>query len=136
MSTITAPTTVTVSTEASVTSKVAFEVARILRSQIEGGVLMSLGARTFLATNGKCTVTGDPGLVFDATILPYRKDGTRCTRARTMRVEVTLNGGDLYDLVVTYTQGLERLLHERITDVPVESLNRVLLSLDSDDDRN
>ena len=136
MSTITAPATVTVSTEARVTNEVAFEVARIVRSQIEGGVLMSLGARTFLATNGKCTVTGDAGLVFDATILPYRQDGTRSTRPRTMRVEVTLNAADLYDVVVTYTQRLERLMHERISDVPVESLNRVLLSLDSDDDRN
>lgn len=134
MSTATAPATVSLSSRASVTINVAGQIAATIRSQIELGVLMALGARQLSATDGCGSVTGDPGLVFDASILPYRKDGTRGARARTMRVEVSLNGRDYYDVVVHYVNRGERIEHAMIENVPAENLSLVLLHLDRDDD--
>ena len=109
------------------------QVAKTIRRQIEVGVLFSLGARQFAAISTSGGVK--PALAFNATILPYRKDGSRGTGARTMLVEVALNALDLYDITVTYRNRGELVTHESIENVDAFSLSRVLLSLDSDEPR-
>lgn len=117
------------------------QIAATIRKQITGGVLMSLAARGFGFATGAATRSGNPGLIFVATVLPFTQNGTRAARPRTMVAEVTLNSGDLYDIVVYYRQrgdryGLgEPVIHEQHTDVPAEALARVMLSIDSDNDR-
>ena len=98
------------------------EIASTIRSQCQSGVLMSLGARNYVATPN--------GLRFHATILPMRKDGTRGTRPRTMEVEIALNGRDYYDIAVVCGEKV----HAELKDVDVATLNRALLSLDYDGD--
>lgn len=105
--------------------------ATVIRQQIETGVLMSLGAREFAYT----TTDGQPGLTFKATVLPFRKNGTRGTRGRTMRVTVTLTPADDYTVTVGYLNRYEWVEHFRAEGVYVDALNRVLLSIDSDHDR-
>lgn len=51
-----------------------------------------------------------------------------------MRVEVSLNGRDYYDVVVHYVNRGERIEHAMIENVPAENLSLVLLHLDRDDD--
>ena len=113
----------------------AHAIGRVIRSQIATGALMALGASRITAGNlpaGKYLL---PGLRFTARILPYRTDGTRSQRPRLMTVDITLNGLDLYDIVVHYPTGLSRTIHHEQHDIDVESLTPALLALDSDHDR-
>lgn len=118
------------------------EIASIIRQQITGGVLMSLGARDFRHGNiapikGAETL---PSLIFNATILPMTKAGKRGTAPRTMQVTVSLNGNDYYDVRVTYNQrgdkyGLKApIVHYEADDVDVSTLARLMLALDYDGD--
>lgn len=109
----------------------AADTATIIRQQIEIGVLMSLGARDLAYT----TTDGQPGLTFKATVLPFRKNGTRGTRGRTMRVTVTLTPADDYTITVSYLNRYEWIEHFRAEGVYADALNPVLLSIDSDHDR-
>lgn len=106
-------------------------VAQTIRSQIQTPVLWALGAHQLSAT----TEDGKPGLTCSVRVLPFRKDGTRASRPRIMRLFVLLNGLDYYDIKVTYLNKFDVVEHVSFTDVDVFSLNRVLLSIDSMDDR-
>lgn len=105
-------------------------VSDIIRRQIGQGVLMSLGARAFVAY--------EAGLAFDATILPMTKSGKRATAARTMRVYVKLNAADYYDISVTYPRRGDRYgihapeVHYEAADVDALQLSGLLLALDYD----
>ena len=105
------------------------EVAKTIHSQIERGVLMSLGAHNFRF--------GEDNLVFDARILPFTKEGKRAGQPRIMAVQVKLNGLDYYDIAVKYysrpRKGVGELVtHYETTNVDVSQLSRLLLALDYD----
>jgi len=112
-------------------------VSREIYRQISACILMSLGAHQM-----GCTGTrpgGDdtyaPGLTFLAKILAFRKDGTRGSSARLMRVTITLNSSDLYDIDVRYAARRTVVgdsIHFQLTDVYASMLNKFLLALDYD----
>lgn len=114
-----------------ITRNEARAIGLTIRSQINPLVLMSLGAHELGFLSGDQT----PGLLFKARILPFRKDGTRSHAPRIMIVRITLNPMDLYDINVSYGNRGEVVTHEEFEGIYAEDLNRVLLSLDSDDDR-
>ncbi|AWY06704.1 hypothetical protein SEA_ZETA1847_70 [Microbacterium phage Zeta1847] len=100
-------------------------IAHTIREQITTGALMALGARELIAT--------ESGLRFTASILPFTKSGARGTRARAMRVEVTLNGLDYYDVVVSYAgRDYSTVEHYAGDNIDAFSLARILLALDYD----
>lgn len=115
--------------------EVASEVAEIINDQVQIGVLWSLGAHKFRAT---VTANNLPAAAWTVRVLPFRKDGTRGTQARNMSLTVALNGMDYYDITVTYpsTRTGETVTHLEYSDVDVFNLNRILLSIDSDTDRD
>lgn len=107
------------------------QIANIIREQITTGVLMSLGARSFTEMDEWETRRG--GLDFHATILPMRKDGTRGTRARTMRVWVELAWNDTYTVKVFYTgRDWQDVTHFQRDMVYADQLPKLLLALDYD----
>lgn len=116
------------------------EVAQVIHRQIGGGVLMSLGAHN-LGHGNLAPVVGafpQPGLVFNARILPFTKSGKRSGSARVMLVVVSLNAMDYYDVLVTYNAPGDRygaqgpVVHYEAADVDFETLPRLLLALDYD----
>ena len=110
------------------TTYTANEIADIIRSQIGIGVLWSLGARDF-------TYLPEGGLAFYATILPFNTQGKRLRSPRIMRVVVTLNGADLYDISVSYLRDWEHTVHYEAHNVYSDQLPTLMLALDSDGDR-
>lgn len=116
------------------------EVAATIKAQITDGVLMSLGARDFKYGAVAATPEAEklPSLIFDATILPMTKSGARGTAARTMRVVVSHNAMDYYDIRVTYNQRGDRhgfqppVVHYEADDIDGETIQRLMLSLDYD----
>lgn len=118
------------------------EVANTIRSQIEVGVFMSLGAHNL--RHGSIAASKDapalPSLIFNARILPFNKKGTRSGMPRVMQVVISLNAADYYDITVTHNQhgdryGLkEPVTHFSAQDVDCGNLSRVLLALDYDGD--
>lgn len=113
---------------------IAKRTAETIRSQIQLGVFMSLGATRPLYEVHK----GQPGLTFQACVLPFTETGDRSTDARTMRVHITLNPADTYDIEVLYTTTRNgettTTEHHAATDVYVDQLNPHLLALDYDGD--
>jgi hypothetical protein len=101
-------------------------ITQTIRAQIGVGTFMSLGA-------GDLTILPE-GLRFTARIKSFNSAGLRGA-VRRMFVDVTLNGLDLYDVRVTWIKGLDIVDHYVKTDVPVESLSRILLALDYDGER-
>lgn len=116
------------------------ETARIIRDQIGGGSLMSLGAHDFRA--GDVAVIPEapalPSLIFNARILPFNSKGERTYSPRIMQVVVSLNANDYYDIHVSYNKRGDRygtkppVVHFEADDVDAESLSRVMLALDYD----
>lgn len=99
-----------------------------IRSTVETGVFMSLGARDF-------RVNSFDDLIFDATILPFNKNGKRGERGRTMSVSVSAGKTDddtLHVLVIYPERGTGRLLTHFEGETTVDGLNRTLLALDYD----
>jgi len=104
-----------------------------LRSQINFGVLMALGAHDLRLVSATENHLG--GMTFKARILPFTKSGNRGSATRVMDVTITLNGMDYYDIRVTYApvgHRFDRVEHANIKDVDVFALNHVLLALDYD----
>lgn len=103
-------------------------VAQIITKQIGQGVLMSLGARNLRYS--------DDALIFDASILPITKTGKRGTTARTMRVVVSLNQMDTYDILVSYPQRGDRyglkpaVIHYDGRNIYADQLASLMLALD------
>lgn len=104
------------------------EVAKTILSQIDRGVLMSLGASSL----GRMTVEGLPCLMFIARILPFNKNGARRSRAVKMAVHIALDPSDTYTVFVHHLTKGERVEHARIEGVYADDLNHVLLALDFD----
>ena len=102
------------------------QIANTIASQLNRGVLWSLGASDFTAINS--------GLRFNARILPFLKNGDRGTRARKMFVEIVLNSLDYYDVRVVWFDKFDVVEHYKCENVDVFSLNSLLLSLDYDGD--
>lgn len=101
-----------------------------VRTVVETGVFMSLGARSF-------RVNSFDDLIFDATILPFNKSGDRSERPRTMTVYVSageVDDGTLHVLVLCPERGTGRLLTHFDGKTTVNDLNRTLLALDYDGD--
>lgn len=103
-----------------------------VRSLIDTGVLMSLGARDF------CTNATATALIFDATILPMTKAGNRSSAPRTMTVTISVSDGrdGCFDLKVTYLgRGLAKfddpIVHYSGAALRAD-LNGTLLALDYD----
>lgn len=117
-------------------------VAGIIQQQIGTGVFMRLGAHKL----GHCMwamapeTPPLPSLAFKARILPFTQSGTRSSAPRTMRVIVSLNGADLYDVRVEYAARGDRyglkpaVVHYECDDLPADCLPRVMLALDFDGD--
>ena len=106
-------------------------VAEIIRSQIQLGIFMTLGASDL----GHTASTGSrdyemAGLAFTARILPFNKSGERSAMARKMSVKILLNAGDLYDIEVREIASGK--IHYSTQNVVVFDLNRTLLALDYD----
>lgn len=109
----------------------ATETANIIRQQITPGVLMSLGAHNL----GHYTDEREQNaLVFMARVLPFNVNGTRLRTPRIMRVIVTLNGADTYDIAVDYRRGKQIVRHFAANGIYNDQLPHVLLAVDSDDD--
>lgn len=106
--------------------------AEVIRSQVNPMVLMSLGASEFVSTEAN---EGRPALAFWARILPFNAKGKRLSRPAKMRVCIELTPADLYDITVVHSKAGECGVHFEMEGVGAEDLNRVLLSLDSDGDR-
>jgi hypothetical protein len=105
-------------------------IPAVIRSQIELGVLMSLGATDLMTDKVHADSPGPDSLTFRARILPSKTAG----RARVMRVTITLDPSDTYSIKVGYAgtrrQGYAWQEHKSFEHVYCDSLNRVLLSLD------
>jgi len=112
-------------------------VPAIIRSQIELGVLMSLGATDLMSSTEHKDSTAPDSLTFRARILT--KPGGA---VRIMRVTITLDPSDTYSVKVGYSKARrnargahgwapsEWIEHYSAENVYNDSLNRVLLSLD------
>lgn len=119
------------------TASTADAISREIYRQISARILMSLGAHQMGCTG---TRPGEPdhyapGLTFLAKILAFRKDGTRGSTARIMRITITLNSADLYDIDVRYAARRSVVgdsIHFQRINVPVGVLNILLLALDYD----
>lgn len=104
-------------------------VATTIRNQITSGVLMSLGAHKF----GYYTQeNGTHALVFVARILPFKKNGERSEAARIMRVIITLNVADAYDIRVEYQRQGKTVTHYSANSVYADQLAGDMLRIDSD----
>ena len=97
-------------------------IAQAICDQIPTMILATLGAHDLRVIEG--------GLAFMARILPFLKAGERGVRARTMKVEITLNALDYYDIAVWVGGRGEPKLHYHGTDIDCEQLPRILLALD------
>ena len=104
----------------------------VIRSQINPMVLMSLGASELVSSEAN---EGRPALAFWARILPFNAKGKRLSRPAKMRVYIELTPADLYAITVVHSKAGEYGVHFEMEGVGAEDLNRVLLSLDSDGDR-
>lgn len=106
-------------------------VAATIRSQIEAGVLMSLG----FSDPAHGTIEGMPAFIFHARILPFTKSGDRSTRPAVMTVAIGLDyGSDSYTVIVTRTARGEVVEHARVSGVYADQLSPLLLGLDFDGD--
>ena len=77
-----------------------------------------------------------PSLIFQARILPFKKNGERAEAPRVMYVVVSLTPNDTYEITVSYyaSHSEPRADHFHATDVYAEDLSRTLLALDYDGD--
>lgn len=106
-------------------------VAQTIRRQITPGVLMSLGAHKLGSYTHE---NGTHALVFVARVLPFKKNGERAAAPRNMRVIVTLNVADLYDIRVEYQRQGKTVTHYRAGSVYADQLAGDMLRIDSDFD--
>lgn len=101
------------------------DIAQEIRQQITPGVLMSLGAHNFRSLGNE-----NPGLVFNARILPFNENGTRIYPAALMEVCIRLNICDYYDITVTYERNGTQVTHFHADDVDCFDLPLLMLALD------
>ena len=107
----------------------ALQIANTIRQQIDTRVLWAIGAHEFGFIRDQ-----RGGLTFKTRILPMRKDGTRGTRPRIMRMTITLTGDDLYDIEVGYLSQSRWVTHYRESGLYWDALTPTILALDSDTD--
>ncbi|MBO0596959.1 hypothetical protein I2485_07025 [Nesterenkonia sp. E16_7] len=104
-------------------------VAATIRSQVTPLVLMSLGAHRLGSYTHE---NGTHALVFLACVLPFKKNGDRSGAARNMRVMITLNVADTYDIRVEYQRQGKTITHYSANSVYADSLAGMMLRIDSD----
>ena len=97
--------------------------AEAARRQIGWQGLATLGASDLAVVRDPM-----PGLTFLARIHPFTKTGKRAGRARVMRVFVTINHLDLWDVKVE----LDGEEHYAVTDVYAGDLQKLMVALDYD----
>lgn len=105
--------------------------ASIIRQQITPGVLMSLGAHKLGCYTDE---RGQDSFVFAARVLPFNPKGERLETPRIMRVMITLNVADLYDVRVQYKRRGQLVTHFEAINVYADNLPVTLLAVDSDGD--
>lgn len=118
------------------------KIAATIREQATFGSLSSLGARDFRHGNIASVKGAEalPSLMFNATILPFTKNGKRAGAARNMHVVISLTPADDYNILVTYRPRGDRygfkpsVVHFEADTVYGEDLARFLLALDYDGD--
>jgi len=105
------------------------EIGSEILNQIQWGVKASLGMHdVFYSSKGN-----DHGIACQIKILPFLKSGRRGRAPRNVRMDITLNGLDYYDISIGYIEkNLTWTEHFSIENVGVESLNSLLLSIDWD----
>lgn len=106
-------------------------VADTIGSQVTPMVLMSLGAHklgTYTQENGT------HALVFLARVLPFKKNGERSEAPRNMRVMITLNVADAYDIRVEYQRQGKTITHYSANSIYADQIAGVMLRIDSDFD--
>lgn len=94
-------------------------VAATIRSQIEIGVLMALGASDL--------TYWEDMFEFKARILPKAS----AQRARVMRVQIKLDSNDTYSIEVGYVHKFDWVTHKHFDNVYADNLNQVLIGLDN-----
>lgn len=99
-------------------------VALTIKGQIGFGSYAAVGAHNFSYIEKP-----DPGLTFLAKIIP-----TGLSRPRIMRVFITLNGMDTYDVKVTYIpkRGAEPKTHFEAHGIYNDQISRVIFGLDKE----
>lgn len=103
------------------------EKALIIRSQIQVGVFMALGASDLGWRRDKTA----PTFGFLARVIP-----SGFTRPRKVFVEVSLNRADLYDITITWyprRSDSQPTVRTIAADVDVTALNKTLLAIDDAD---
>jgi len=107
-------------------------IATTIRQQIGLGSLMSLGMHQPAALTAN---SEEVGFTFLARILPFTKSGRRGASPRVMRVCITVNGSDLYDVEVTYIARRQSVTHYEAVNVGAERISTLILALDYDGDQ-
>lgn len=115
-----------------------YTVAQTIRNQIETGVLWALGATDIHGRAGNASY--NPALVMNVRVLPFNAKGKRLSRPRVMELLIELTPMDDYTITVMYhrkirNDGWELVTHAKFEHVYADQLSRVLLSIDSMDDR-
>lgn len=103
------------------------QVAHQFRAAATVGGLMTLGARDLAVIPGRYQ---RGGLLFTASILPFRKDGTRGTAPRNMAVMISTTPLD--EIEIEVRQFANEKVHARLDGVYIDELRRALLALDYD----
>jgi hypothetical protein len=114
-------------------------VGQTIREQVETPVLWALGASDL---HGRArSASFNPGLVMNVRVLPFNARGKRMSRPRVMELLIELTPWDDYTITVSYHKklpsfgGWEYVTHQQFEHVYASELSRVLLSIDSMDDR-
>lgn len=104
--------------------EVSTAVALEILNQIPWGVKASLGYAN------PCAFVN--GVLFEARILPFLSSGKRGSKPRVMRVMITHNAADYYDVKVTYIAKQAVRVHYAAQDIDASTLPNLLLALDYD----
>lgn len=114
-------------------------VAQTIRNQIETPVLWALGATDLHGRVGNASF--NPALVMNVRVIPFNAQGKRLSRPRVMELLIELTPWDDYTITVSYHKklpnhgGWEYVTHQQFEHVYASELSRVLLSIDSMNDR-
>lgn len=109
-----------------------WNIARTITHQATIGALMTLGATDLFAMTATDTRAG--GAMWNVRIIPMRKDGTRGTRPRVMKLRIELTHRDDYNITVDYINRGKPVTHYTAEGVYCDQLAKILLALDWDGD--
>lgn len=122
----------TTTTPAAERNAIANDIANEITRQATSGVLMSLGAHNREVLSRTENRRG--GAAWTVLVLPFRKNGTRGTKARRMRLAIQLTHADDYTIQVSYMNRGDLVTHYYAEGVYCDQLAPILLALDYDGD--